>query len=366
MNLARLLAAPIRLAAAGAACLALLAAGRADAGNAVLSKDGTLYEVFVTTYGNVVSGASAADSTLPVVALRTTPPGGAPSAEIVSGTVDAYDKYGESIEFDESTQTVFVVYSRQMGFFGDMHVAIRRDGWFEGRFIPNPGLYVSMNARLVVTRQSYLDLDANGLPVTKSRSILSVVWWEESSASQARYAAIFIEDGALILDDVVPYNLNEMAGFSGATDARGLPASSYMYPAVQRDASSNGGVFVSYANLATRTQQVLRLGFPDDFTKTGNTTTTTPTGRTTNARHTPIGRGFGESPLPTRIDLPFNQAVNTMISPAGMPTFWWTKGGNLAYLRGDSVPKPEVVVPLRPDFPLDRALAVVRDMTEKN
>ena len=361
-------AARLLLAAAFAAstALALLAPGRADAANAVLSKDGTLYEVFVTSYGSVVSGAGSQDSTLPVVAVRTTPSGGTPTVEIVSGTVDAYDKYGESIEFDETTQTVFVVYSRQMGFFGDMHVAIRRGGWFEGRFLPNPGLYVSMNPRLVVTRQTYIDVDDFGAPVTKTRSILSIVWWEESSASQARYAAVFIEDGALNLDDVAAYNLNEMTGSVAATDARGLPASSYMFPTVQRDPSSNGGVFVSYANLATRTQQVLRLGFPDDFRQTGNTTTTTSSGRTANARHTPIGRGWAESPIPALIDLPYTQPVFTIVSPSGRPTFWWVKGGNLAYLRGDSVSKPAVVVPLRPDFPLDRAVAVVRDMTEKD
>jgi hypothetical protein len=361
--LARLL---LAAAFAASAALALVAAGRAEAATAVLSKNGTLYEVFETTYGQLSPDwPTNAYSATPILALRTTPPGGAPTTELVAGTNYGYDSLGEQIEFDETTQTVFVVYTRLRGFFTDVHVAIRRSGqWAEGAFLPNPGLYVSMNAKLVVTRQTYLDLNDMGNAVSKSRSILSIVWWEESAAVQARYAAVFIEDGALQLNDIVAYDLNGMTGVGGATDTTGLPQSSYMYPAVQRDLSSNGGIFVSFANLATHTQQVLRVGFPDDYTQPAAPTGTT-TGRTANARHTPIGRGYTESQIPSGIDLPFMVSVGTILSPAGMPTYYWSTSSSFFYLRSDAVSQPAVAIPLRPDFGLDRALSVVRDMAER-
>ncbi len=361
-----------RFASALAGFLALaglgLFAGQADAASAVLSKDGTLYEVFTASYGQIITGATASDARLPVLALRTTLPGGQPAVEVVGGTVDELIKLGESLEFDETTQTVFVVYTQLQGFFLDVHVAMRRSGaWTEGRFLPNPGLYVSMNPQLLVTRQTYTDADNTGRPFTKSRTILSIVWWEENNTAQARYAAVFVEDGSLRLDDVTAWNLNELNGKSGPTDNSGLPLSSYAHPGMQRDAGTNGGVLVSFANLATRTQQVIRIGFPDDYTKpaapTGTTTTTTTTGRTSNARHTPIGRSFTETQLPTQIDLPFQVAVGTFISPAGIPTFYWSTDTSLVYLRGDS--STVFTIPFRPDFPADRALAVVRDMSEK-
>ncbi len=342
-----------------------LFAGRADAASAVLSSDGTLYEVFTASYDQVVTGASPASAGLPVLALRTTPPGGAPTVEIVGGTADHLDKLGESLEFDETTQTLFVVYTRLQGFFADVHIAMRRSGaWTEGRFLPNPGLYVSMNPQLLVTRQTYTDADENGQPFTKSRTVLSIVWWEETSASQARYAAVFIEDGSLKLDDVTAWNLNELNGAPGPTDNSDLPPSSYMHPGLQRDSGTNGGVLVSFANLATRTQQVVRLSFPDNLPTLVPPDGLTPAQRTSFARgHTPIGRSLGENRLPVQIDLPFQVLVGTFISSQGTPTFYWNSATSLSYLRGGS--STILTLPIRPDFPVDRALAVVRDMSEK-
>jgi len=365
----RLFSSSRRIASALAGLLALagfgLFAGRADAASAVLSANGTLYEVLSTSYGKVVTGASPTDAGLPVLAVRTTAPGGAPTVEIVGGTVDRLDKLGASLEFDETTQTLFVVYTRLQGFFADVHIAMLRSGaWTDGRFLPNAGLYVSMNPQLLVTRQTYTDTDQNGLPFTASRTVLSIVWWEETNASQARYAAVFIEDGSLNLDDVTAWNLNELNGASGPTDNSGLPPSSFMHPGLQRDAGTNGGVLVSFANLATRTQQVVRLAFPDNLPTLVPPDGLTPAQRTSYARgHIPIGRSFGENRLPVQIDLPFQAFVGTFISSKGLPTFYWSSAEGLAYLCGGS--STILTIPLRADFPVDRALAVVRDMSEK-
>jgi len=358
-----------RFASALAGLLAIagvgLFAGRADAATAVLSKDGTLYEVFEASYGQIITGASATDAVLPVLGLRTTPSGGTPAVEVVGGTVNDLVKLGESLEFDETTQSVFVVYTRLQGFFLDVHVAMRRSGaWSEVRLDPNPGLYVSMNPQLLVTRQTYTDADATGQPLTASRTILSIVWWEESDTSQARYAPIFIEDGSLSLDDVTAWNLNDLNGAAGPTDDSGLPVSSYAHPAVQRDAGTNGGVLVSFANLATRTQQVVHIAFPDNLLNLVPPDGLTPTQRASYARgHTPITRAFSETRLPIEMDLAFLTPVGTVISPAGIPTFYWSSDAGLSYLQGGS--STILALPFRPDFPVDRAIAVVRAMSEK-
>ncbi len=351
---------------AAAACLAL-APGRAEAARAVLAKDGTLYEVVQATYGDLIPGASSSDASMPVLALRTTAPGQKPTLEIVGGTATSYYKFGEQLEYDDSTQTVFVVYNSLdvQNFFADVHVVMRReDAWSVGRFVPNPGQYFSVNPRILVTRQSYKDYDADRNVVTKTRSILSMVFWEESALSQARYVALGIEDGTLHMEDAVAQNLNELAGAAGPTDSRGLPTSAYMYPAVQRDPAGDGGVLVSFADLATRTQRVLRIGFPNDYTTTPATATG---GRAASSRTTPIGRGGAEFPIARGIDLPFTLEVGTLISPSLVPTYFWTRNGSLNYLAGDaaSVEKAPLSIPLRPDFQLDSALSAVRSMAEK-
>jgi hypothetical protein len=89
-----------------------------------------------------------------------------------------------------------------------------------------------------------------------------------------------------------------------------------------------------------------------------------PAQRTSYARgHTPIGRSFTDTRLPDQIDLPFQVPVGQFISPAGVPTFYWSTDTSLVYLRGDS--STLFTIPFRPDFPADRALAVVRDMSER-
>lgn len=355
-----------RAALVGLAVLGCVAASRTDAATAVLAKNGTLYEVFATSYGQVISGVNDPEASTPIVALRRTLPGQAPTVEVVGGSYSSLIKFGEALEFDDSTQTIFVVYTslQVQGFVADVHVSIWRDGgWADGQFLPNSGMYFSVNPRILVTRQTYNDFDATGAVVTKSRSILSMVWWEESALSQARYASLFIEDGALNVGTVAAINLNDLAGASGPTNNRDLPTSSYMYPALQLDPATNGGVIASFANLATQAETVLHIGFPDDYTTAAWNAST----RTAASRTTPIGRSGRAFPLPTQIDLPFMVVVGTIVSPSGVPTYWWSRNGALSFLSGDaaSLAQGPQSIPLRPDFQLDSALAAVRSMTDK-
>ena len=256
----------------------LVAAGRAAADSAVLTQSGILYEIVETTYGQVVPGAGSYGPT-PVLALRTTRPDGSTALELVDGTVDSNEEWSETVEFDETTQTLFVAYVKnQSGFTADVHFSIHRGNtWREGSFLANAGLFLSLNPRMVITRQKYIDFDGKGGTVEKHRSILHLIWWEESGPSQARYAAVFVEDGQLGIDQIVPYNLNELAAAGGNTLSQGLPLSSYMFPAVQRDLSSNGGVMVSFANLVNQRETVLAIGYPDDPSTPGSKRTTAST-----------------------------------------------------------------------------------------
>ena len=348
------------------AAAVLFGAGSLFAESTVLTKSGILYEIVATTYGEVVPQAGSY-APMPVLALRTTLPDGTTALELVDGTVDSNEEWGQTVEYDETTQTLFVAYAKnQGGFLSDIHFSIHRgNAWREGSFQATAGLYLSLNPRLVITRQSYVDFDGQGGTVEKQRSILHLIWWEESGASQARYAAVFVEDGQLDIDEIVPYNLNELASAPGTTLSQGLPLSSYIYPAIQRDPSSNGGARVSFANLANLRQTILSVGFPDDITKL------MPPGSTSASRdalirhHTPIGRHVIDFDIPSRIDVPLSMMVGTVLSPSGVPTYHWLDGTKVKVLRGDAVSAPPIAIPLRPDFSLDRALSVVRGMAER-
>jgi|GEM_PF-1427925 len=358
---------------AASVLLGVLAVGShgASAETAVLTGDGTLYEVFIGPYQDVVPGSSVVPGLpsrdFPVVALRTTAPDGRVAIEMVDGTFTSEPKGLPSIEMDEATGTVIVCYSKYQGIMSDLHISVRRDGRWVGRDIqPNAGLYLSMNPRMTATRQRYVDFDGKGGTVTKFRTIFSLVWWEESGPSQARYAPIFVEDGVLSVDTVVAFNLNDLVGRKGFTDISGLPFSAYMFPAVERDPSStNGGVLVSFANLATRREQVISITFPDDLTKLPGASASGGLPDVQVRAHIPVGRELGDGPIPMNRDTQAN--VGYFLSSTGRATSWWTDSTGIRYVRNDAAAGDQPrTLSVRPDFPVDRALSVIREMTLKN
>ena len=340
----------------------------ARADNAVVDASGTLYEVFPARYGDVIAGVPAGhpDATIPVLAFRVTPSGGVPRLEIIDGTLDENAEGSVSLEFEESTRTLFVAYTKARGLMADMHVAVRRGGyWSEHDIVSNRGFYLSYNPRVVVTRQQYVVFDEDGAPVTKTRSIFSLVWWEESGPMQARYAPIFVEDGALRVDAVQAWNLNELAGAAGVTDARGLPLSAFTFPSVQADPTTNGGVLVTFANLATGEQQVLRISFPDDLTQLVPPGSTTIPEEVWARAHVPIGRSGGKGRIPLNMDT--NAVVGATISQKGVTTFHWVDGDSLYFLRSDDAPAAVArKIALRSDLSADKAVRLVTAFAEKN
>jgi len=138
------------------AAAALLAPGARRGRDRGALASGDAVRGLPSTYGEIVpEAAGTPDGGQNVLALRMTPSGGPPSVELVQGTLDGNDKWSESIEYDESTQAVFVAYTKSQGFYRTSTSRARTSdrNWTQGGFLANAGLYFSMNPRLVVTRQ---------------------------------------------------------------------------------------------------------------------------------------------------------------------------------------------------------------------
>lgn len=348
------------------ACL-VLSAGFASADTAVLTADGTLYEVYPARYVDVdPAAAGTAQEQLPILALRTTSADRETSFEAVDGTLDASEEGSVSLGFDQKTGTLFVAYTKFRGLMADMHVALRRGtAWTGDDILTNQGLYLSINPEVVVTRQSYLDFDGRGGSVRKWRSIFSLVWWEESGPSQARFAAVFVEDGVLSLSGIAAYNLNELASAAGPTDTTGLPLSAFVYPAVQRDPSTNGGVLVTFANLALRKQQVVRITFPDDLVSLSPPNATRAPDEVLARSHVPIGRSLGTGRLPDSATATAD--VGAIASETGVTTYYWITDTALVFARSDedaaAAPKR---IPLSSNLGPERAVNLVRELAARD
>jgi hypothetical protein len=345
------------------AAVLVLAAGTALAGSAVLTKSGTLYEVYPATYGQVAGDAAGGSASLPVLALRTTPSGGAPTVQIVDGTLDSDIEGSESIEFEEETQTVFLVFTKEQSLFKGVNVALLRDGqWSAQLLLPTTGFTLGMNPKMVLTRQQYVDISSTDPTQTieKWRSIVSVTWWEEGPLSQAKFSALFVEDGALNRDAITSYNLNDLAGATGPTSEAGLAPASYSFPAVQRGYAGDGSVLVSFANLSTLQQTVVSISFPVTLDAGPGVS-----GPVAYSRHRPIISMVRGGDLPGGA-VGMAYSLGTVISPSGACTFWWIEGSTMKILPGSAAKDATPFeIPLRPDFSVDKALSVVREMAEK-
>ncbi len=352
-----------------AAVLAIVGTAAASAhaeSQAVVASDGTLYEVFRSRNDQLFpESAGSVTAYDPVLALRTTRSGQPPTVEVVAGTQDAFLEASETLLYDESSGTVFIAFAKYEGFQSDIRIAVKRDGQWVSREIPHTsGFCVSLNPKAVVTRQRYTLQDEAGSPIEKRRSIFAITWWENGAQRQARYAAAFVEDGRLDIDSIVPYNLNEFTGDPSPTFVDGRYPSNFQFPAIQRDPTTNGGMFVSYANLVTQRQELLQITFSTEVASTSGTTGTGGGTGLHSRAHIPIGRMLRYAAIPRNIDA--NGEVTILLSPSGQHLFHWLDGSTLRFLPGDAgeneAPKS---IALREDFPAERVVEALRGIVER-
>src|ERR1700693_1395165 len=91
-------------------------------------------------------------------------------------------------------------------------------------------------------------LDADGKDVTTTQSVLSVIWWEESNISQARYAPIFFDEDSTA-SQVQVYDLPATICGGGPASGTKYPSTAYMYPSLQLE-GIGGAILASFADLS--------------------------------------------------------------------------------------------------------------------
>lgn len=345
-----------RLLGAAGVFFTLLSPPATAAEVSVLARSGTVYELRDTAPDGSPSNE---------LFLRTVKSGEAERFIAVPGTGDSAPEVPGDIQFEETTGSVFVVFTKLDSLQSRVDFAVYRNGsWISGPLAANMGFYVSMNPKIVVTRQRYLDYNLAHEVVSKTRSILSIVWWEEAYTRQARYAPIFVEDGDLRLEDTQAYNLPDLAGERPSSAAGSYPSAIYSYPAVEPDAASNGGVRVTFASLSTGNLNVVRVSFPEDLTKINPGTSEDD--KTGKARgHTPVGRTVGRTPLTREIET--SSPVYTALSANSIPTLFWKEGNEMLYRRADAPTGSRPVrLPLDGKLSADRAERLIREMASRD
>ena len=118
--------------------------------------------------------------------------------------------------------------------------------WTLANLLPNLGFAHAYNPQMLLSHQTVSVENADGSSSSHTRTILSVIWWEEAQYSQARFAPIFLDEVS-DASDVQVYNLPATSAAVEARPSRATGLRAYMYPALQLE-GIGGAMLAGFAD----------------------------------------------------------------------------------------------------------------------
>lgn len=358
-RLSRLFAAAAVFALAAGAALADGAASFYEE-KSLLASDGTLYVVrsgSATDLGIVGGSLGPSDK---VIEWSARTQDGKVVSGIVPDTENMDVKRNLDLAFDEPSGSLVLLWNEELTVLNVLRLGILRKGtWSVGNLLPNLGMAHAYNPQMLLSHQTVKMEDAAGNPVTQTRTLLSVIWWEEAQYAQARYAPLFLDEDPGSAD-VKVYDLPALVGVGGGpTSAGAHPSGSYMYPSLQIE-GIGGALLASFADLSSGKQYVIRISFPDNLGKPS------PDNVTWQRRRIPVVGIASDSPISDEVPIVIG-SVRTVIGAGYRPTLVWNTGTAVAYTRFDGRAWSSArSIPLSDTMTAERATRLVQEMALRN
>ena len=331
----------------------------------LLTPDGTLH---VLRAGRAVDlgVAGVAPETI-LIEHGTRAQNGATTLAILPGSDSFQDKRGLQLGYDEETGSLLLLWTEDISAYSHIRIGVFRDGaWTNSALLPSQGISRAYNPEMRMTHQRVTYLDENDATVAKTSSIVSVVWWEESSEFQARLAVLFLDQAGFDPANLAVYDLPVLTGGVGATAYGDVPSGAYMYPALKADGLS-GSLLASYADLQAGSHRVLSIRFPDFQGKPSE-----PENLEWKRRHIPIvgiaaGGPLAEMTPRVPPGSKREKGVGTSIGSGYRPTLYWLDESSLRYTRlGASEWEPVRGIAIDETMTYERALDLVVGMGSRN
>jgi hypothetical protein len=352
----------VRFLVLAAAFAALPALALALEEQSLLTPDGTLYVVRSGRAVDLAVEGVNPDSFL--LECTTLTQDGSVTSQILPDSISTQEKHGLQAGYDEQTSTLLLVWTEEVSAFSHIRVGVFHDGtWTNSALLPKQGIAKAYNPKMQITHQKVSYLDDHDQTVSKTSSILSVVWWEEGAGLQARIAMLFLDETGFDPANLAIYDAPALTGGQAAGVYNDVPSGAYLYPSLQPD-GLNGAVLVSYADLHADQEKVLRVSFPDDQGKPSD-----PGSTKWKRRHIPIVGVMGDGPLPRLVpgmkdkDL----AIGTTVGAGYLPTLYWRDADSLKYTRLEGGAWSEIrSIAINDTTTYEKALALVSQMAGRN
>lgn len=343
-----------------AALVLALAAPAAAEEKSLLTADGTLYEVQSgSAFDLGLSGASISPGDY-FIEWTSRRQDGSVKIGIVPGTQSRNVKSNLSLAYDEASDSLLLLWKEELSVLNVLELGIFKDGaWKVSTLLPNLGFAHAYNPQMRLSHTTVRWTGDDGETVTRDRSILSIVWWEESQYAQARYAPIFLDEENFDFSNIGVYDLPVLVGGGGPTSYDDVPSAAYVFPSLHSD-GPGGAILASFADLNRRKNVVVKITFPTDLGTPDENNVTWM------RRHIPIVGVVGESPLaptaPVRI-----ASMGTTLGTGYRPTFYWRDGDRLLYTRFDGREWNSVkAIQLNENMSYERGLSLVFGMASSN
>jgi hypothetical protein len=325
----------------------------------LLAPDGTLYTVRSGNASDLglVGGSVSPDDY--VVAWSSRRPDGSLDKGFVPVTPGHSIKRNLDLAYDEPTGSLILLWKEDFTVLNVLRLGIFRNGtWTLSNLVPNLGFAHAYNPQMLLSHPTVTTQDSDGNSLSQTRTILSVVWWEEAQYSQARYAPIFLDEVS-DANDVQVYDLPAMVGGGGPTSAGSHPATAFMYPSLQLE-GIGGAILASFADLNADKQYVIRIKYPDKLGKPG------PDNVTWQRRRIPVVGVASTEPITNDVPV-MVESMKTVVGASYRPALVWTAEGVVGYTRFDGRKwSPAITIPLTDTMTYDRALRLVQEMATRN
>lgn len=195
-----------------------------------------------------------------VLALEIARPGETPELLLVPGTSDVDVEVSPSLLFEESSNTLFLLWERRINRIYPVLMLAGFDGerWIDPVEIGDP-MAMKSSPQITVTRDSYKIEEAAGTEEVRTRTVVHLLWGEENNdgSSQTLYTPIILENGSFsgVSDDRI-YDLNDLDSKNAIVAGPELPAN--LASALRLQPGRDGGTVVAvFPSPATR--QVVSL-----------------------------------------------------------------------------------------------------------
>jgi len=346
------------------ALLALAGAAMAAAApmeKSLLTSDGTLYVVQAGTAADLgVAGPSIAPSDF-IIEWSAKRQDGSQQIGIIPGTANRNAKRDLDLAYDEGSGALVLLWSEHFSYLNQIHLAILRSGsWETVALAPNLGLTRAFHPKMHLSHHAVRYEVEGGAQVSATRSLLSIIFWEEASSAQARYAPIFLDED-LDEQELKVYDLPTLlpAGGAVAVAPRVAPGA-YMFPSLQSEGVS-GAVLASFADLGRQKQYVVKIAFPESLGRPGHDNLTWQ------RRRIPVVGVLGSGPLVDSLPDMMDMTLETVIGVGYKPTHYWKDRDVVRYIRFDGRAWAAArSIGLDEQMSYERAVRLIEEMARRN